>query len=48
MPFVKITAGKNAGKYHSRSGRVFSKKQVALYYASGGTFKKAKRKAKKG
>lgn len=34
MPFTPI--GK--GKYKSPSGRVFTKKQVALYYATG--FKK--------
>lgn len=32
MPFKKI--GKN--KYKSPSGRIFTKKQVALYYATKG------------
>lgn len=41
MPFTKI--GKN--KYKSPSGRKFTKKQVALYYATNG-FKKKKRKKK--
>jgi hypothetical protein len=36
MPFVKITKGKNKGKYKSPSGRIFTEKQVKLYYASGG------------
>jgi hypothetical protein len=39
MPFKKT--GKN--EYTSPSGRKFSKKQVAMYYATGG-FKKAKKK----
>lgn len=47
MPFSKIKSGSSAGKYKSPSGRVFTKKQIALYYASGGTFKKT-RKAKRG
>jgi hypothetical protein len=38
MPFKKI--GPN--KYKSPSGKTFTKKQVTAYYASGGTFKKAK------
>jgi hypothetical protein len=37
MPFKKT--GRNT--YRSPSGRTFTKKQVALYYATGG-FKKAK------
>jgi len=43
MPFKKI--GKN--KYVSPSGRKWTKKQVVAYYASGGTFSKAKRKRKR-
>ena len=39
MPFKKI--GPN--KYRSPSGRKFTRKQVALYYASGG-FNKSKLK----
>lgn len=34
MPFEKV--GKD--KYKSPSGRTFTKKQVALYYANGGKF----------
>jgi hypothetical protein len=50
MPFSKITKGSNKGKYKSPSGRVFTKKQVNLYYASGGfdKTKLAKLKLKKG
>jgi len=44
VPFRKITRGKGRGKYRSPSGRVFTKKQVRLYYARGGTFKKSGRK----
>jgi len=43
MPFSKVQLGKNKGKYKSPSGRVFTKKQVALYYATEG-FKKNYRK----
>ncbi len=43
MPFTKITSGKNRGKYHSPSGRVFTAAQVKLYYSRGGTFKKKRR-----
>lgn len=39
MPFKKV--GPN--KYRSPSGRIFTKKQVRLYYASGGTFKRTRR-----
>lgn len=39
MPFKKITKGKDRGKYKSPSGRVFTKKQVKLYYSTNG-FKK--------
>ena len=46
MPFNKISKGKNAGKYVSPSGKVFTKKQVSLYYATGG-FKEAPRKTRK-
>jgi len=42
MPFKKI--GNN--KYKSPSGRIFTKKQVALYYALGGKFPKQKKKKK--
>jgi len=40
MPFKKI----GADKYKSPSGKIFTKKQVALYYASGGKFPKKKNK----
>lgn len=43
MPFKKTTGG----KYRGPSGRKFSKKQVAMYYARGGTFAKPKRRGKK-
>jgi hypothetical protein len=43
MPFRKI----GSGKYVSPSGRKWTKKQVIAYYASGGTFSKAKKKVKK-
>jgi hypothetical protein len=36
MPFTKIKSGKDKGKYRSPSGRVFTRKQVNLYYASHG------------
>ena len=45
MPFKKANSGKCKGKYVSPSGKCFTKKQVALYYASGGTFKKNNTKA---
>ncbi len=38
MPFKKTAKG----KYRSPSGRTFSKKQVALYYATGGFKRMAK------
>ena len=41
MPFSKITSGKNKGKYQSPSGRIFTAKQVKMYYATKG-FKKGK------
>ena len=43
MPFVKITKGKDKGKYRSPSGKVYTQGQVALYYAHGGFPKKKKR-----
>jgi len=42
MPFKKVNKGKCKGKFVSPSGKCFTKKQVALYYASDGTFKKNK------
>ncbi len=38
MPFTKIKQGKLKGKYRSPSGRTFNRRQVARYYARGGTF----------
>lgn len=46
MPFTKITRGKGRGKYRSPSGRVFTKKQVAMYYATSG-FQKSKIRGKR-
>jgi hypothetical protein len=43
MPFTKV--GKN--DYTSPSGKHWTKKQVTAYYASNGTFSKAKKKKKK-
>ncbi|MFH1229552.1 MAG: hypothetical protein V1678_03960 [Candidatus Aenigmatarchaeota archaeon] len=40
MPFTKIKSGKDKGKYKSPSGRVFTGKQVKLYYAHDGFPKK--------
>ena len=42
MPFTK----QRDGKYKSPSGRTFTKKQVALYYATDG-FQKSKAKGKR-
>lgn len=42
MPFTKV--GKN--KYRSPSGRIFTKKQVIAYYATGG-FKRPVRKKRR-
>ena len=53
MPFTKIESGKNKGKYRSPSGRIFTKKQVALYHAHnqsfprGGNARKKKPKRKR-
>lgn len=38
MPFKKV----KGGGYKSRSGRKFTRRQVARYYATGGFKKKAK------
>ena len=43
IPFKKITSGPKKGKYRSPSGRVFTGKQVKMYYATGG-FKRGKKK----
>ena len=42
MPFKKT----KSGKYKSPSGKVFTKKQVALYYVTEGFKKKPKKKKK--
>ena len=42
MPFTKILFGKNKGKYKSPSGKVFTSKQVKLYYVKDGFLKKKK------
>lgn len=47
MPFKRISKGKGRGKYRSPSGRTFTKKQVRLYYATGG-FKRKPRRRKRG
>ena len=36
MPFTKIKKGKNRGKYRSPSGRIYTGKQVRLYYSYDG------------
>ncbi len=43
MPFIKITRGKNRGKYRSPSGRIYTRRQVIAYHASNG-FKHVRRK----
>lgn len=43
MPFKKITKGKGKGKFKSPSGRVWTKKQIRLYYATGGFARKPKK-----
>jgi len=47
VPFKKIKRGKKRGKYRSPSGRVFTKRQVIAYHASGGTFSKARRRSRR-
>lgn len=42
MPFTKT----KGGKYKSPSGRTFSKKQVALYYATNGFKDKSKKRGR--
>jgi hypothetical protein len=36
MPFKRIRRGKHRGKYRSPSGRVYSSRQVRLYYLTKG------------
>ena len=43
MPFTKV--GRN--KYKSPSGRTYTKKQVALYYATEGFTKKPKKRKRR-
>ncbi len=40
MPFTKT----KGGKYKSKSGRIFTKDQMKLYYATNGFKKRPKRK----
>lgn len=47
MPFTKIKRGKGRGKYRSPSGRVYTIKQVRLYYATKGFTKKLRRRKKR-
>ncbi len=47
MPFTKISSGKDKGKYKSPSGKVFTKSQVEMYYATDGFKNKPKKKKKK-
>jgi len=42
MPFKKLPSG----KYKSPSGKIWTKKQVIAYHASGGTFSGAKDSAR--
>jgi hypothetical protein len=46
MPFKKVTKGKGKGKYRSPSGRLFTKKQVKMYYATNGFKKKGGKRAR--
>jgi hypothetical protein len=47
MPFTRIKRGKKRGKYRSPSGRVFSRKQIKLYYATKGFQKRLMRRKRK-
>lgn len=47
MPFKRISRGKKKGKYKSPSGKVYSRKQVRAYYATGGFKRKPARKGRK-
>jgi hypothetical protein len=42
MPFKKVTHGKNKGKFTSPSGKLWTLKQMRLYYATD-KFKKKPR-----
>ena len=44
MPFKNI----GGGKYKSPSGRTYTKKQVAAYYATGGFKRKPRKRKRKG
>jgi len=44
MPFKKIISGKNKGKFKSPTGKVFTEKQVNLYYANKKSFPKKKKR----
>ena len=45
MPFTLIKSGKDKGKYKSESGKIYTKAQLKLYYATDG-FKKAAKRVK--
>ncbi len=45
MPFTKITTGKNAGKYITPSGRIWTLKQIRAYFATGGWQRPVRRAA---
>ena len=47
MPFTLIKTGINKGKYKSPSGKIWTLKQVRLYYLTNGFTKKPRRKVKK-
>ena len=43
MPFRKITKGKDAGKYKSEYGKVYTLKQLRAYHATKGWKRKVKK-----
>ncbi len=45
MPFTKITEGKNAGKYITESGRIYTLRQIRAYFATGGWKRPVRRPA---
>ena len=47
MPFRKIEVGPNKGKYQGPSGKMFTRRQVVLYYTGGKSFPGQKKKSKK-
>lgn len=44
MPWKRIAKGRNRGKYRGKKGRIWTRKQIALYYATDGFTKKPRRK----